>query len=390
MLLPITTEIEEEYRQRRPLAVYGLLALMAAVHVYLYLYASEPARHDIFYRFGVVPYTLRWWSPLTCTLLHGGWMHLLGNGYFLWLYGSCLERLLGSRRFLELYIAGAVISVWVHLATISPLYVDIPIIGASGAISAVLGAFFARLPRARLRCLFFSIISFRPIIVNLRAWVILGMWFIGQLLYTLGVLGEVGGIAFWAHVAGFVAGAGMGACADLLRRRALRQSERQLRQPLGHAWAAHIQGQPQAARACLQPIADAHVPESHGSHQLLTALLDCAEGKSPAVAPALTRSFEQARDYRDDAMMLTAYLQLTRLVPALLVPGEIHRDVGFAAVRCGRRGLALAAFHRAIELGVDERLAQTLRAVESILANDLGMPGPAAAVARIRQQVAPD
>ena len=127
--------------------------------------------------------------------------------YFLWLYGRSVERHLGSVGFALAYILGAFASVGLHLLTVSPLLADEPAIGASGAISTVLGFFFVAWPGARLRCLFFWVFSFRPIMVQAPAAVVLGLWFLGQLAYSLQLAGDIGPVAFWAHVGGFAVGA---------------------------------------------------------------------------------------------------------------------------------------------------------------------------------------
>jgi len=228
MFLPFRVESDQdcEYQQPWPVAVWILLLSLLAVHLYVYVgLEAEADRYDVFYRFGVVRYRLYWWSLITHAFLHGGWMHLLANAYCLWIYGSHLERMLGTARFLVLYLVGAVISILVHLLTISPFFVDVPTIGASGAISAVMGAFFVIMPMARLDCLFFSIISFRPLVVRLPACVILGMWFLGQLLYSLQLVVGVEGIAFWAHVAGFATGAAAGTLFYRIKHKRIKEAE---------------------------------------------------------------------------------------------------------------------------------------------------------------------
>ena len=101
MFFPYSTDTQREweYRQELPVVVYALLIACIGIHVAVVAELDPPARNDLMYRFGVVKYDLRWYTFLTCTFLHAGWGHLIGNMYFLWLYGRDLERLLGSWRF---------------------------------------------------------------------------------------------------------------------------------------------------------------------------------------------------------------------------------------------------------------------------------------------------
>ena len=133
--------------------------------------------------------------------LHGGWLHLLGNMWFLWLFGNNVEDSMGRVRFVVFYLACGV------AAALAQVFADpesiIPMVGASGAIGGVMGGYVVLYPRARVFTLvpiFFIITS-----VALPAWVMLGYWMFLQVVGGLGATGE-GGVAFWAHVGGFAAG----------------------------------------------------------------------------------------------------------------------------------------------------------------------------------------
>ena len=157
-------------------------------------------------------------APLFSSMfLHGGWWHLIGNMWFLWIFGDNVEDALGSARFLLFYLVcgvGAGIAHWA-LGPTSP----VPTVGASGAIAGVLGAYALLFPGARILTLIpiFFVIQ----IVEVPALLVLGLWFLLQLfsgsVATLGTTG--GGVAWWAHVGGFVAGL---ALAFLLRPRRIR------------------------------------------------------------------------------------------------------------------------------------------------------------------------
>lgn len=144
-------------------------------------------------------------TPFTSMFLHGGWMHLLGNMWFLWLFGNNVEDRLGHVAYLFFYLAGGLVAALCHWLTDTNS--PVPVIGASGAVSAVLGAYAVTWPHAHIRTLVFLFVVVTTI--RLPALLVLGFWFLQQLLegYTSLNLGLDGGVAWWAHVGGFVAGA---------------------------------------------------------------------------------------------------------------------------------------------------------------------------------------
>ena len=144
-------------------------------------------------------------TPLISMFLHGGWMHLLGNCLFLWVFGNNVEDSMGRVRFLVFYLVCGLAAAFTHVMMDpgSP----VPTVGASGAISGVMGAYLLLYPRVRVR-MFFPPFFFIP----LPAWLVLIWWFGVQLLSGLPRLNNLdpeasSGVAFWAHVGGFVAGA---------------------------------------------------------------------------------------------------------------------------------------------------------------------------------------
>jgi membrane associated rhomboid family serine protease len=140
---------------------------------------------------------------LTHMFLHGSWMHLLGNMWFLWLFGNNVEDSMGHLRFLAFYLLCGLAAAAAQILTnpSSP----IPMVGASGAISGVMGAYLVLYPRVRVYTL--VPLGFFITSMALPAWVMLGYWFLIQFVSGLvDVGGEGGGVAFWAHVGGFVAG----------------------------------------------------------------------------------------------------------------------------------------------------------------------------------------
>ncbi len=145
-------------------------------------------------------------TPLTSMFLHGSWGHIIGNMLFLWVFGNNVEDSMGHARFLLFYVLCGLAAAAAHvlLSPASP----IPTVGASGAISGVMGAYLLLYPRARVNMLFFFFLIFvRPF----PAWVVLLWWFVLQVITGLPQLMQVnpevsGGVAVWAHVGGFVAG----------------------------------------------------------------------------------------------------------------------------------------------------------------------------------------
>jgi len=139
---------------------------------------------------------------ITSMFLHGSWMHLLGNMWFLWLFGNNIEDSMGRLRFVVFYLMTGLAAAFGQIIT-SPDSI-IPMVGASGAISGVMGAYLILYPRVKVYVLVPIFIFFTSI--ALPAWMMLGYWFFIQLASGLIASGEVGGVAFWAHVGGFVAG----------------------------------------------------------------------------------------------------------------------------------------------------------------------------------------
>lgn len=147
------------------------------------------------------------WTPVTSMFLHGGWGHLLGNLLFFWVFGNNIEDSMGRGRFIVFYLLCGLIAAGSHvlLDPMSP----VPTVGASGAISGVLGAYLVLYPRVRVRMLFWFLLFIR--VFRVPAWVVLLWWFFWQVISGLPQLMTVnrevsGGVAVWAHIGGFVAG----------------------------------------------------------------------------------------------------------------------------------------------------------------------------------------
>jgi membrane associated rhomboid family serine protease len=143
-----------------------------------------------------------WVTVFTSMFLHGGWLHIGGNMLYLWIFGKGVETALGPGRYLMLYlICGAI-------AALTQAFVDptseVPMIGASGAIAGVLGAYLLLFPRSNVVVFFWIIIIFR--LITVPAVLLLGLWFLLQLFSAASASPGEPGVAFWAHVGGFIAG----------------------------------------------------------------------------------------------------------------------------------------------------------------------------------------
>jgi membrane associated rhomboid family serine protease len=191
----------------KPIFSYSFIGLNVALFFYE-LFMNSTGRLDIFIEnYGTIPIEIRTGQDLhtlfTNMFLHGGWMHLIGNMLFLWIFADNIEATIGNLRFLLFYIAGGILASLVHVAF--NLNSAIPSIGASGAISAVLGAYLVMFPKSRVKILVIYIFSS----FYVSAFIFLGFWIIFQLFYGLSSIGQnvnSGGVAYWAHIGGFAFG----------------------------------------------------------------------------------------------------------------------------------------------------------------------------------------
>src|SRR5712675_269542 len=202
---------DDQPRYSTPYITYYLIGLNLLI--FLFEAALEPASlKNLVYQFGVVPEHLTAFlagSPkyplvavvlpfFTSMFLHGGWPHVIGNMWFLYIFGDNVEDYLGHFKYLVFYLVAGLIAMATQVA-IYP-HSNVPTVGASGAIAGVLGAYFIVYPRARVLTWFFVFVFYVP------AWVMLGYWFVLQFLSGAATLSmaqagkDVGGVAVWAHV----------------------------------------------------------------------------------------------------------------------------------------------------------------------------------------------
>lgn len=228
------------HRRTRPVITVTLVALN--VLVFLYELSLGPTDTSaFFYRFGVIPAELAqgkeftrilgprgltvdiaspipaWGTVFTSMFIHGGFAHIAGNMLFLWVFGDNVEDRMGHLKYLLFYLAAGVAAVWAQVA-VNPGS-EVPTIGASGAIAGVLGAYFLLFPRSRITTLvIFGFIT----VMRLPAALLLGFWAVLQAFSGLGSLGPSastgGGVAYFAHLGGFLLGLGTVALYRLVRR----------------------------------------------------------------------------------------------------------------------------------------------------------------------------
>ncbi len=184
-----------------------LVIIVINVLVFLFQVSLEPHYLNYFIaRYGVVPDRFELTDLVTSMFLHGGWMHLIGNMWFLWIYGDNVEDVLGHGKFVLFYLLCGVAAAMVHVL-LNP-YSRIPTVGASGAIAGVMGAYMVKFPRSRILTLVPIFIFLTTI--EIPAFVMLLYWFAIQIFSGIGSIGfsniSGGGVAWFAHVGGFVAG----------------------------------------------------------------------------------------------------------------------------------------------------------------------------------------
>jgi membrane associated rhomboid family serine protease len=190
-----------------PYVTWALIALNVAVFLAYWPFMQNEMQLAYFYdEWGLVPAYVTEGHDLhgllTSMFLHGGWMHLLGNMLFLWIFGDNMEDEMGPMGFLLFYLASGLAAAGLQI--VADPYSQIPMVGASGAIAGVMGGYLLLFPKARVDIFVFFIIFIR--IFPVRAWLMLGLWFGMQIFGGISTPSEEGGVAFWAHAGGFIAG----------------------------------------------------------------------------------------------------------------------------------------------------------------------------------------
>jgi len=210
-----------------PYVTYGIVAINVAVWFLVQGFGTEPLLSGSICHLGLIPGEFlqmlpsdarvqlgpnnvcdlgaspAWYTPLTSMFMHGGWFHIIGNMWFMWIFGNNVEDSMGHLRFAIFYVLCGFAAAAAQMAfnPESP----IPMVGASGAIGGVMGAYILLYPRVHVHML--VILGFFVTTVAVPAVLMLGYWFVIQLFGGFSSIDSRGGVAFWAHIGGFVAGA---------------------------------------------------------------------------------------------------------------------------------------------------------------------------------------
>ena len=192
---------------RVPYVTYVLMALNVGIFLsYVPILNDDRALYALYNAYALVPVRVSdgygFEGLFTSQFLHGGWMHLAGNMLFLWIYGDNIEEEMGHFAYLAFYLAAGVAAGLTQVA-FEPSSA-VPMVGASGAIAGVMGAYLLLFPKAKVDILIIFVVFFR--IFPIPAWIILILWFGMQFVGGIGADPNTGGTAFWAHAGGFVAG----------------------------------------------------------------------------------------------------------------------------------------------------------------------------------------
>jgi membrane associated rhomboid family serine protease len=191
---------------KTPFVTFALIGVNVLVFLAYFFGRNDFQLQVFFLQWGLVPARLMagegYETLVTSMFLHGSIMHLLGNMLFLWIYGDNLEDEMGHLPFLLFYLAAGLAAAGLQAA--ADLSSQIPMVGASGAIAGVMGGYLLLFPRAKVDVLFIFVIFFR--IFAIPAWIVLGLWFGIQIFSGLNTPSDGGGVAYWAHAGGFIAG----------------------------------------------------------------------------------------------------------------------------------------------------------------------------------------
>ena len=187
-----------------PFVTYTIIGINSLVFIYQYFILPPESLGHIISTYALTPAAPSVITVFTSMFMHGGLMHIIFNMWFLWIFGDNIESVLGHKRYVLFYllygVGAALAQIQINTAS------QIPMVGASGAIAGVLGAYLIRFPRATVHVLVILIIFIT--FIRVPAMVVIGIWFLSNLTAGLGTLGieETGGTAWFAHLGGFVSG----------------------------------------------------------------------------------------------------------------------------------------------------------------------------------------
>ncbi len=192
---------------RTPFVTYGLMAANILIFLsYMGLFSDDSAINAFYIEWALIPARVSagegYYTLISSMFLHGGWMHLAGNMLFLFIFGDNIEDEMGHLPYLGFYVLSGVAAGLAQYA-FAPMS-GVPTVGASGAIAGVMGGYLLLFPKAKVDILIILIVFFR--IFPIPSWVMLMVWFAMQFIGGIGSNPDTGGVAYWAHAGGFVAG----------------------------------------------------------------------------------------------------------------------------------------------------------------------------------------
>jgi len=343
MIFPYSIDRKE---RKFALGTYVLIGLNTICFVAT-LFISAGKKDIFFMQFGFVPEDwMKIYPFVTSMFLHGGWMHLIGNMYYLWLFGRGVEDRLGTKKYIVFYLISGVIAALAHKVATPDFFHDLPCVGASGAISGVLGAFMVIAPLARVRCFYLWVFFIRPLYgkIVFPTILFLGGWFFMQLMYGLSFSSAVGavGVAFWAHIGGFVCGAVViGASAlrrhtkDFIRQYIYRNRfARALRSAKREDWPG--------AAAGLERLVSYKTGSS--DTDVLLARMYFQMGDTPKAEAWIQALFQDAICRKDNARIINAYYLLAELGRSKSLAPRDYLLLGRGFVKYKKKLQAAGAF----------------------------------------------
>jgi membrane associated rhomboid family serine protease len=215
IILPVSVDYKA---QRYPVVTFTVIGLNVLVYLLLLLVGwsgGERAQLRLLFTLGLIPAAPTWHGLITTLFTHLGFFHLLGNMIYLFLFGACVEDVIGRWQFAAFYLLGGLASDFLHILFSSgQLMAMVPVVGASGAVSACIGGFLLLLAKTKINFRYFVFLVVRVLSGDfwLPAWLVISFWFIKDLLFAvLSLANEAvgGGVAFAAHVGGSLGGLGM-------------------------------------------------------------------------------------------------------------------------------------------------------------------------------------
>lgn len=329
---------------------------------------DEALRGSFFGRYGFVPARRKWASPFSSMFLHAGWVHLIGNLYLLWLCGCSIEDLWGRPVYAAFYGLGGAAAAVSHALAFPES--EVPLVGASGAIAALMGAFLVRLCQTRIR--FFYWYYIRCGTFYAPAGIMLPLWLLSQLFYAF-VYGDRSPVAFWAHVGGFLFGAAAALFIKLTRVEekllapAIEEKTTLFRQhpSVQAALTAMDRGGHQEAVRHLLVALQAN-PDDVDALQLL-AQCQHALGRPDDAATAYRRKIRAHLKRNDKHLAVDGYIEMMSAVPGVRLTPRESLAVASALADSGRFQDAVAGYRRVL----DESSEPILKLKASVALADL-------------------